>query len=34
VIPHFIEEVPDFKDFIDSCICKKGDALQGHSVAQ
>jgi hypothetical protein len=23
VIPHLIKEVLDFKDFIDSCICKK-----------
>jgi hypothetical protein len=34
VIPHLIEEVPNFKDFIDSCICKKGEALEGHTTAQ
>jgi hypothetical protein len=28
VIPHLIEEVPDFKGFIDNFICKKGEALQ------
>jgi hypothetical protein len=34
VIPHLIEEVPDLKDFIDSFICKKGKALEGHTAAQ
>jgi hypothetical protein len=34
VIPHLIEEVPDFKGFIDTFICKKGEALQGYIAAQ
>jgi hypothetical protein len=34
VIPHLIEEVPNFKGFIDTFICKKGEALQGHTAAQ
>jgi hypothetical protein len=34
VILHLIEEVPDFKGFINSCICKKGEALEGHTTAQ
>jgi hypothetical protein len=34
VIPHLIKEVLDFKGFIDSCICKKGDKLEGHTTAQ
>jgi hypothetical protein len=34
VIPHLIEEVSDFKGFIDTCICKKGEALEGHTTAQ
>jgi hypothetical protein len=34
VIPHLIEEVPDFKGFINSFICKKGEALEGHTTAQ
>jgi hypothetical protein len=33
-IPHLIEEVPDFKGFIDTFICKKGEALQRHTAAQ
>jgi hypothetical protein len=33
-IPYFIKEVLDFKGFIDSCICKKGDPLEGHTAAQ
>jgi hypothetical protein len=33
VIPHLIEEVPDFKGFIDSFRCKKGEALEGHIAA-
>jgi hypothetical protein len=34
VIPHLIKEVLDFKGFIDSCICKRGDALEGYTTAQ
>jgi hypothetical protein len=34
VVPHLIQEVPDFKGFIDPCICKKGEALEGHTTAQ
>jgi hypothetical protein len=34
VIPHLIKEVPDFKGFIDSFIYKKGDALEGHTIAR
>jgi hypothetical protein len=34
MIPHLIEEVLDFKGFIDTFICKKGEALQGHIAAQ
>jgi hypothetical protein len=34
VILHLIKEVLDFKSFIDSCICKKGDALEGHNTTQ
>jgi hypothetical protein len=34
MIPHLIEEVPDFKGFINLCICKKGKALEGHTTAQ
>jgi hypothetical protein len=32
VIPHLIEEVPDYKGFINPCICKKGEALEGHTT--
>jgi hypothetical protein len=34
VILHLIEEVPDFRGFIDSCICKKEDVLEGHTTVQ
>jgi hypothetical protein len=34
MIPHLIKEVPDFKGFIDSCICKKGNTFEGHTTAQ
>ena len=34
MIPHLIKEVPDFKGFIDTFICKKGEALEGHTAAQ
>jgi hypothetical protein len=33
VILHLIEEVPNFKGFIDSCSYKKGEALEGHTTA-
>jgi len=31
VIPHFIEEVLDFKQFVDGYLDKGGDFLEGHS---
>ena len=34
MIPHLIEEVPNFKGFIDSCICKKGKTLEGYTTVQ
>ena len=34
LIPHLIEEVLDFKGFIDSSICKKREALERHIAAQ
>jgi hypothetical protein len=34
VILHLIEEVPNFKGFIYSCICKKGDTVEGHTASQ
>jgi hypothetical protein len=34
VILHLIEEVPDFMGFIDSFICKKGNALEGHTIVR
>ena len=34
VIPHLIEEVPDFKSFIKPFILKGGDRLVGHTKAQ
>ena len=33
-IPHFIEEVFDFIDFIIGCIVKGDEALEGHTKAQ
>lgn len=33
-IPHLIEEVPDFKSFIEDSICDGEDALVGHTKAQ
>ena len=33
-IPHLIEEVPDFKSFIEGSICDGEDALVGHTKAQ
>jgi hypothetical protein len=33
--PHLIKEVPDFKGFINSIICKEGDMLEAwHTMAQ
>ena len=34
VIPHFIEEVPDFKRFVDGYLGAGGDFLEGHSRSQ
>jgi hypothetical protein len=34
VIPHFIEEVPDFKGFVEGYLHTGDDSLQGHSQAQ
>jgi hypothetical protein len=34
VIPHLIEEVPNFKAFVDDYLCSGNDALQGHTNAQ
>ena len=34
VIPHLIEEVPDFKKFIEGYLCTRRDALAGHTNAQ
>ena len=34
VIPHFIEEVPDFKQFVQGYLGTSGDYLEGHSKAQ
>jgi hypothetical protein len=34
VIPHLIEEVPDFKRFVEGYLSTGDDSLQGHSQAQ
>ena len=34
VIPHLIEEVPDFKKFVEGYLCIGCDALVGHTNAQ
>ena len=34
VIPHLIEEVPDFKKFVEGYLCTRGNALAGHTNAQ
>ena len=34
VIPHLIEEVPDFKKFVEGYLCTGRDALLGHTNAQ
>jgi hypothetical protein len=34
LIPHLIEEVPNFKAFVDGFLCIGTDALEGHTNAQ
>ena len=34
VIPHFIEEVPDFQTFVEGYLGTSGDFLEGHSTCQ
>lgn len=34
VIPHLIEEVPDFKKFVEGYLGTGGDFLEGHSTSQ
>jgi hypothetical protein len=34
VIPHSIEEVPNFKAFVDGYLYSRNDALQGHMNVQ
>ena len=34
VIPHLIEEVPDFKGFLDGYLCAGKEALKGHTKGQ
>jgi hypothetical protein len=34
VIPHLIEEVPNFEAFVDGYLYSDNDALQGHTNAQ
>jgi hypothetical protein len=34
IIPHMIEEVPNFKAFVDGYFCSGNDALQGRTNAQ
>jgi hypothetical protein len=34
VIPHLIEEVPNFKAFVDGFLCTGTDALEGHTNVQ
>ena len=34
IIPHLIEEVPDFKKFVEGYLCIGRDALIGHTNAQ
>ena len=33
-IPHFIEEVPNFKSFIDGAILDRDEVLVGHTKSQ
>ena len=34
VIPHLIEEVPDFKKFMEGFLCDGDESLYGHTSAQ
>jgi hypothetical protein len=34
IIPHLIEEVPNFKAFVDGYLCSGNDTLLGHTNAQ
>ena len=34
VIPHFIEEVPDFQTFVEGYLGTSGDFFEGHSLCQ
>ena len=34
VIPYLIEEVPNFKKFVEGYLCTRRDALAGHTDAQ
>ena len=34
IIPHLIEEVPNFKAFMDGFLCTHNDVLEGHTNAQ
>ena len=34
VIPHLIEEVPDFKSFVEGYLGRGGQNLEGHSKVQ
>ena len=34
IIPHLIEEVPDFKQFVEGYLCTRCDVLAGHTNAQ
>jgi hypothetical protein len=34
IIPHLIEEVPNFKASVDGYLCSGNDALQGYTNAQ
>ena len=33
IIPYLIEEVPNFKAFVDAFLCTVIDALEGHTNA-
>jgi hypothetical protein len=34
IIPHLIEEVPNFKSFVEGYLCSGNNALEGHTNAQ
>ena len=34
IIPHLIEEAPNFKAFVDGYLCSRNDTLHGHTNAQ